>query len=227
MATTLAFDVYGTLINTQGVLSLLSEMLGTKAEPFSNTWRAKQLEYSFRRGLMQNYVPFSVCTQQALDYSCAAHNVSLGDEQKTQLLGLYTRLPCFDDVKAGLETLKGQGYRLFAFSNGEKQTVNELLQHAKIADYFEGIVSADDIKTFKPNPAIYSYFLREAQATGSDTWLISSNSFDVIGARSHGMHAAWIKRSANAIFDPWEIAPTVTANNLIDLNTQLTGAITL
>ena len=52
MATTLAFDVYGTLINTHGVLSLLDDMIGDNAQAFSNTWREKQLEYSFRRGLM-------------------------------------------------------------------------------------------------------------------------------------------------------------------------------
>ena len=66
MATTLAFDVYGTLINTHGVVSLLENMIGDNAHAFSTTWREKQLEYSFRRGLMQNYVLFSVCTEQAL-----------------------------------------------------------------------------------------------------------------------------------------------------------------
>ena len=50
MATTLAFDVYGTLINTHGVVSLLENMVGDNAHAFSTTWREKQLEYSFRRG---------------------------------------------------------------------------------------------------------------------------------------------------------------------------------
>ena len=94
MAITLAFDVYGTLINTHGVISLLNGMIGHTAQAFSNTWREKQLEYSFRRGLMQNYVPFSLCTQQALDYSCKAHNIALTQDQKSELLNLYKHLPC-------------------------------------------------------------------------------------------------------------------------------------
>ena len=49
----------------------------------------EQLEYSFRRGLMQNYVPFSVCTEQALNYACLLHKVTLSDEQKAQLLARY------------------------------------------------------------------------------------------------------------------------------------------
>jgi 2-haloacid dehalogenase len=221
MATILAFDVYGTLINTHGVLSLLENMIGIKAQNFSNTWREKQLEYSFRRGLMQNYVPFSVCTKQALDYACLAHKTPLSDEQKQQLLEQYKILPTFDDVKGGLEQLKAQNYRLFAFSNGAADAVNTLLETAGISDYFEGVVSADDMKTFKPNPGVYSHFLREANSTGANTWLISSNPFDITGAISHGMRGAWIKRSEDSIFDPWEIQPTTTATDLVDLKAKL------
>ena len=221
MATTFAFDVYGTLINTHGVLSLLENMIGDKAQNFSNTWREKQLEYSFRRGLMQNYVPFSVCTKQALDYACLAHKTPLSDEQKQQLLEQYKILPAFDDVKKGLEQFKAQNYRLFAFSNGAADAVNTLLETAGISDYFEGVVSADDMKTFKPNPGVYSHFLREANSTGANTWLISSNPFDITGAISHGMRGAWIKRSEDSIFDPWEIQPTTIATDLVDLKAKL------
>ncbi|GAA75893.1 2-haloacid dehalogenase [Pseudoalteromonas sp. BSi20480] len=221
MATTFAFDVYGTLINTHGVLSLLENMIGDKAQNFSNTWREKQLEYSFRRGLMQNYVPFSVCTKQALDYACLAHKTPLSDDQKQQLLEQYKILPAFDDVKKGLEQLKAQNYRLFAFSNGAADAVNTLLETAGIIDYFEGVVSADDMKTFKPNPGVYSHFLREANSTGANTWLISSNPFDITGAISHGMRGAWIKRSEDSIFDPWEIQPTTIATDLVDLKAKL------
>ena len=52
MKYTIAFDVYGTLINTSGVFQLLQKMIGAQALPFMELWRSKQLEYSFRRGLM-------------------------------------------------------------------------------------------------------------------------------------------------------------------------------
>jgi 2-haloacid dehalogenase len=52
MSVTLAFDVYGTLIDTHGVVSALQALIGDKAKDFSHSWREKQLEYSFRRGLM-------------------------------------------------------------------------------------------------------------------------------------------------------------------------------
>jgi 2-haloacid dehalogenase len=221
MSATLAFDVYGTLIDTHGVVSALQALIGGKAENFSQTWREKQLEYSFRRGLMQNYETFAVCISNALDYTCTFYQVDLTNEQKGILLASYRSLPAFKDVEDSLKKLKASNYRLFAFSNGAADAIEGLLVTAGIRDYFQGVISVDDLRSFKPNPAVYSHFLRESGAKGSDAWLISSNPFDVIGAISAGMHAAWVKRSKNAIFDPWGIEPTITLENMGELHEKL------
>jgi 2-haloacid dehalogenase len=219
--TTLAFDVYGTLINTHGVVSALEELVGDQAKAFSNTWRNKQLEYSFRKGLMQNYETFAVCTSQALDYTCTCYAAKLSNGQKKELMNLYRVLPAFDDVEKGLQQLKNSGFRLYAFSNGAADALEVLLNNAGIRDLFLGVVSVDDIKSFKPNPAVYSHFLRQSKSTGGSAWLISSNPFDVIGAISAGMKSAWVRRSPEAIFDPWGIEPTITVNNLLELDSKI------
>ena len=214
--TTLAFDVYGTLIDTNGVVNLLEKFMGEKAKAFSFTWREKQLEYSFRRAHMQNYVDFSICTKQALDYTCLFHKESLSSEQRNELMAIYAVLPAFPEIKEALEKLKEKGFRLFAFSNGKKEAVTKLLENAGIIELFLGIVSVDDIKTFKPSPAAYAHFLRTADAKSGQSWLISSNAFDVTGAVSAGMNSAWIQRSLENIFDPWEIQPTIAATSILD-----------
>lgn len=221
MEVTLAFDVYGTLINTHGVVSKLQDTVGARAKEFSQTWRDKQLEYSFRRGLMQNYANFSVCTSHALDYTSTYYKVSLTNEQKHELLECYQSLPTFNDVIGGLASLQNANFRLYAFSNGSADIVEKLLVAAGIRDYFLGIVSVDDLKSFKPNPAVYSYFLRKSGASGSSAWLISSNPFDVIGAMSAGMSAAWVQRSQEAIFDPWGMEPTITVKSLGELKDKI------
>jgi len=220
---TLAFDVYGTLIDTNGVLTLLENFIGEKAKAFSSTWRDKQLEYSFRRGHMQNYVSFAVCTQQALDYTCLFYKEDLSKEQRTELMAIYAVLPSFKEVKVALEKFKEKGFRLFAFSNGKKEAVEKLLNNAGIIDLFDGVVSVDDIKTFKPSPGAYAHFLRSANAKSGESWLISSNPFDVTGSISAGMRSAWIQRSSEAIFDPWEIQPTIKVNSLSELTNRITN----
>lgn len=221
MAITLGFDVYGTLIDTHGIIVTLEKFVGNKAAEFSRAWRDKQLEYSFRRGLMQNYENFAVCTGNAFDYTASFFNVSFRQKDKEEILAAYRTLPAFDDVEAGLDRARKSGYRMFAFSNGSADAVETLLKNACIREYFIGVVSTDEMKSYKPNPGVYSHFLRRAGALGSDAWLVSSNPFDVIGAVSSGMRAAWIKRSPEAVFDPWGIEPTITVTSLLNLSEQV------
>ena len=101
LSITLAFDVYGTLIDTHGVVSKLHEIIGSKAKEFSHTWREKQLEYSFRRGLMQHYENFAVCTSQALDYACKYHKVSLTREKSMSCLTVIGPFPLLKMWKVG------------------------------------------------------------------------------------------------------------------------------
>ncbi len=217
MKTTLAFDVYGTLINTQGVLLELQNLIGDQALAFSNLWREKQLEYSFRKGLMESYQHFGICTQQALDYSDAFFNTQLTDQQKAALLSIYKVLPAFDDVITGLSYLSKEQFAVYAFSNGLRESVENLLVHAKIDQYFDGVVSVDDLKTFKPNPKVYEYFLSQTQSTAENTWLISSNNFDVLGALNSGFNTVWVNRTKKQIFDPWGDQPTIVADDLSSL----------
>ena len=137
------------------------------------------------------------------------------------MLSLYRVLPAFDDVEEGLEQLRNSGFRLYAFSNGAADALEVLLNNAGVRKLFLGVVSVDDIRSFKPNPAVYSHFLRQSQATGGSAWLISSNPFDVIGAISAGMKSAWVRRSPDAIFDPWGIEPTLTVKSLLELDDKI------
>jgi 2-haloacid dehalogenase len=75
----------------------------------------------------------------------------------------------------------------------------------------------EGIRSFKPDPAVYAHFLERTGSRPGDAWLVSSNPFDVIGAVSAGMRAAWVRRSPQAIFDPWGIEPTVTVAGLAGL----------
>ncbi len=217
MAITIGFDVYGTLIDTAGVTEALKQFAGDRATDFSTMWREKQLEYSFRRALMQNYVHFGFCTRYALDYTCTALGVAISDKDKLELLAGYKVLPAFPDVEEALPILQKSDFRLFAFSNGKPEDVASLLENSGISSYFVDVVSTDEIKSFKPNPAVYAHFLRRTGSTGKEAWLISGNPFDVIGAISAGMRGAWVKRSPKAIFDPWEFEPSITVEKISDL----------
>jgi 2-haloacid dehalogenase len=169
---------------------------------------------------MRNYADFSICTSDALNYTSRRFNAVISPERRSELLGLYQHLPRFDDVTPALYSLRAT-FRLFAFSNGKRSEIDAVLSNANILDHFEGIITADDVRSFKPDPAVYSYARRLTGAWSSPFWLVSSNPWDVMGARSAGLASVWVQRSEEKIYDPWGIEPDITVRSLIDLPAAL------
>jgi 2-haloacid dehalogenase len=221
LTTTLAFDVYGTLIDPFGVSQTLQGMAGENTAMFAQLWRDKQIEYLFRRALGRDYRPFSVCTSQALDYAATHLQVELAASDKDELLAKYRELPAYAEVPEALRDLQGAGCSNYAFSNGEPDDLAYLLAHAGLDSALDGIISVHDVKSFKPDPAVYAHFLEQTGSTQDETWLISGNPFDVIGAHMAGWHTAWVKRNPAAVFDPWGIEPGATVPDMSELTSVL------
>lgn len=217
MPITLALDIYGTLIDPLAIKTALIAHVGDDAAAFAGLWRTKQLEYSFRRGLMGEYRDFTHVTRAALDFACATFSIKFSTDDAAALMDRYRALDPFPDAAPALNALSEIGVALHAFSNGVADDIDALLRHAGLANTISSIVSADEIATFKPDPRLYRHFLARAGSPAQTTWLVSSNPFDVIGAAACGWHTAWVRRDANTVFDPWDHAPTVTVASLEDL----------
>ncbi len=213
---TIGFDVYGTLVDPFDISVNLQKLIGKKAEPFAEIWRQKQLEYTFRRGLMNRYENFDICVQQAMQYTIEYLNVSLTSNEKNCLLDLYSNLKAFPDSVSALELLKKSNHTLVAFSNGVKSTLQTLLSNAGLIDHISEIISVDELQTFKPNPKVYELLATKTNSEPTNCWIISSNSFDVIGGKSAGLSTAWIQRDSSNVLDPWGYTPDITIKNLIE-----------
>lgn len=217
----MAFDIYGTVVDTAGIADALTPVFGVQARTATQLWREKQLEFTFRRGLMHRYVDFDTCTRQALQFVSAQLGAPLEASAERALLEHYLRLPAFADVKPTLEALQAAGTRLLALTNGTASSVPSLLGHAGLGDHFERILSADEVQTFKPDPAVYELLKRAARPETEQVWLVSANPFDVIGAKACGVRAAWLRRDAARVFDPWEFAPDLELRTLRELPGEL------
>lgn len=220
MALVVAFDIYGTVVDPGGIVTALGETFGERASIASRLWRDKQLEFSFRRALMGRYVDFDACTAQALRYVSGELGVELTERQQRVVLEAYLRLPAYPEARRALEALSGAGYRIVALTNGTEKSVRMLLEHAGIGTLFEMILSADSVRSFKPDPAVYD-LLERTGVPREQVWLISGNPFDVIGAKAHGLKAAWVRRDPGRVFDPWEFAPDAVIGNLEELERMI------
>jgi len=96
-----------------------------------------------------------------------------------------------------------------------------VLGHNHLLDLFEGLVSVDDIKSFKPDPAVYAYARRATGAMDKSLCLVSSNAWDVIGARAAGLTAIWVQRDAGKVFEDWGVEPNAVVRSLSELPATL------
>lgn len=188
------FDVYGTLFDVSAVATAL-RAVSEHGDELSRLWRAKQLEYSFVRTLLGNYVDFDHITEQSLNYVLELHSIAADEAQRTSLLGAWRRLPLFSDVRPVLERFHGAGIPLIILSNGAQQALAELLDQAGVAHLFSAVLSSEDVGVYKPHPAIYAHAASQVAAPTGDTLFVSANGFDIAGARRFGFTVARIDRT--------------------------------
>lgn len=217
----IAFDIYGTIVDPSDMVNNLAKSFGSQAKQAAQLWRDKQIEFTFRRALMRKYVDFDKCTAQALTYVCEQMSVSIKNDEKSALLDAYLQLPAFPDVKPAFDALRRSGYRLLALSNGTESSLRAVLQNSDLLRYFEAVLSVDHIHTFKPDPAVYEYLVQSVKRPKEEVWLVSSNPWDVIGAKACGLKTAWAHRDSARIFDPWEFSPDIVVSNLEILKDEI------
>lgn len=218
----LAFDMYSTLVDTIGISRQVEQMLPQQGQRISLLWRQAQLEFSFRITLMQRYEDFAQLTRKALGYALEATGNTLTSEQQDLLLAQYQRLEPFADVKPGLERLQAAGYTMVIFSNGALSMLNLLLDAAGLRPYFQDIISAEEVRVYKPTPAIYQHAAKRLGRAPAETRLISANPFDVTGALNARLKAAWVNRTGSPA-DPLGQLPDVIVQTIEELAEVLGG----
>src|SRR3954453_10771311 len=92
------FDAYGTLFDVHSAVARHRGEVGPDAEPLSEIWRAKQLEYSWVLSLAGRYEPFWVLTERALDYALARFP-GVDRAVKAKLLQAYRALDAYPEVR--------------------------------------------------------------------------------------------------------------------------------
>ena len=91
-----------------------------------------------------------------------------------------------------LEYLSEKGYTLHILSNGFKEVTYRKCELSGIQNYFKTITSADELNVSKPQPEIYEYALKKANAKKEESIMIGDDWIaDVEGALSFGIDAVF------------------------------------
>jgi 2-haloacid dehalogenase len=187
------FDAYGTLFDVHSAVGRHMAQVGPDAARFSETWRTKQLEYSWVLSLAGRYEPFWTLTERALDYALARFP-DIDRSLKPQLLEAYRTLDAYPEVQATLRALRSRGLRTGILSNGDPGMLNAAVGSAQLAQDLDAILSVDAARVFKTSPRTYALVLQAFSVDADEVVFVSSNRWDIAGAAAFGFTPVWVNR---------------------------------
>ena len=197
----IVFDAYGTLFDPQSVADTVAERVPAHAEAITQVWRLKQLEYTWLRTAMGRYRDFAAVTRESLAFAVRPF-AELSEADLDSLSESYNRLAPYPDAAAALTSLRGDGVQTAILSNGTQQMLDALVDASPLSGLLDRVISVDAVATFKPDPRAYALAEAMLGMAAGDMLFVSSNGFDVSGAKAFGFQVAWIRRSGSTSATP-------------------------
>lgn len=186
------FDAYGTLFDVHSVVEAGREIT-IDPNALSVLWRQKQLEYTWLRSLMDRYEDFWAVTEAALRFSIRRLGLPASEAQIGRLMDAYLSLACFPEVRPALDRLAGRRHAIL--SNGAPAMLAAAIASSGLAGYFDHVLSVDAVKVFKPSPRVYALGPAALGIPARELLFVSSNGWDVAGAKAYGYRVAWCNRA--------------------------------
>ncbi len=210
----LVFDLYGTLVDVGAVAEACREVAPDPIA-FSNQWRAKQLEYTFLRTLMGQYRDFWKVTGEALAFAVARFALEITAEQRQRLMEAWLLPTPYPEVATALPRLKAT-YLVAVLSHGTPEMLRSGLERTGLWPHFTSVLSADSVQRYKPSPEVYQLALQHTGLRKDEILFVSSNSWDVLGAKSFGFNVCWINRTGG-LLDTLGFGPDLVVTNVNEL----------
>ena len=192
------FDQYGTVVDMQaGLTEAVTPYLrgkGWTGEPHAlvTWWRRTHFENSMIDALLQReHTPYREIGHRSLDWVLERARIPHTLDEVRHLVAQIERLRPFPEVPAALARLRTR-FRIVVLSNGDPDMLEAAKAHHGIP--FDAVISAAAANAFKPHVATYR---RAAELIGAPleaVLFVANHAFDCIGAKSAGMHAAFIDR---------------------------------
>ncbi|MGI9384781.1 MAG: haloacid dehalogenase type II [Methyloligellaceae bacterium] len=187
------FDAYGTLFDVHSPTAKVADVLGPSSQALSEMWRLKQLQYTWLRSLMGEYVAFWQVTGEALDYALAAHGIDDADVRQC-LMDLYLTLDAYPDAMTTLQQLRQTGHATAILSNGSRDMLDAAVESSGLGAEFDAVLSVEDVGIFKPDGRVYQLAVDRMGVPSSEICFVSANAWDAAGAANFGFQVAHLNR---------------------------------
>lgn len=212
------FDVNETLLD----LSVLQPQFDRVFEDalVIQEWFSILLHTSTVSTLVDAYHDFGTLAGSALQVVAARRGIELAEDERRAILGTIRELPPHPDVIPSLERLRTAGFRLATLTNSAPEVVADQISHAGLTEFFEQMISVDEVRAYKPAPQPYHLAASKLGVGVEQVRLIAAHDWDVFGALRAGCRAGFIARRGR-IYHPLYDAPDVMGPDLIKVTDQI------
>jgi 2-haloacid dehalogenase len=216
--TIILLDVYETLLDMGDVERKVNNLMDSKRG--YHLWFEVFMQYSFVDNCINQFHDFASIAKATLQIAANNFGKVISEGEATSVLDLLKQLPVHEEIQQGLSKLNDEGYRIAALTNSPERIVCDRMERTGLISYFELVISAEEIKKYKPCIEAYQLAAKKLKVSEKEMMMVSSHSWDIMGAANAGMKTAFIKRN-NEMLYPLAPKPDYICKNLPDLALQL------
>ena len=213
------FDVNETLLDLTPVKAGVGTALGGRPE-LAPLWFTTLLQYSLVATVADHYLDFGEVGAACLRMVAKNHGIDLSEDAAKNAVAPMRSLPPHPDVIPALTELRAAGFRLVTLTNSSKASVADQIKNARLSDFFDTLLSVEDVGKYKPHADVYRWAAGRVEAELPDCLLVAAHGWDVAGAKWAGMKTAFVARPGQQKF-PLGPASDITVPSLAELPGEL------
>jgi 2-haloacid dehalogenase len=186
----LTFDCYGTIADwNTGMLGALEPVAGERAAMLLDAYHRAESVLEART----EWCPYREILTDGLAWAARRSGVALPPAADKALVHAWSEMPVFPDVAEALSMLVSSGWRLAVLTNCDDDLFTAT--SAKLPVPFEVVVTAEQVRSYKPD---MGHFRKFAEITGATpvNWIHVANSWvhDILPASRMGLRSVWVDR---------------------------------
>jgi hypothetical protein len=174
------FDLDGVLVEAKNIhFDALNEALGPK---YSIEWNEHLSKYD---GLKTNQKLEMLTKEKGLPTELYKQ---VWDEKQRLTLKKLSDLKPSTQLQVCISSLVNEGYKIACCSNSIRKTVLTVLSKLGIIEYFDLILSNEDVKNSKPHPEIYWKAISMVGCLPEETLIVEDSPFGLLAASRSKSH---------------------------------------
>ena len=134
------------------------------------------------------------------------YGTELYEERDREAFEIHYALQCvqnpylYEGIEAMLKRLVERGVKISVATNAPTPFALRMLEHLGVAELFDVIIGADEVKSSKPSPEMLLKILNyyEFDSSKDEAWMVGDNSKDMQSASNAGI---------GALFAVWGFSP--------------------